>query len=136
MMAVRPLLLAAADPAPLGQAVLVVLARLAVALEAVDGRPVDVVDGFVGAVLVAEAGRVADVVLARLVEALPAVDGLVMDVVGADFLVALAAVAGDADEPDGRDLAEAPFAAGRAQQGAVLALVLAAGGAGLGVEAL
>jgi len=136
VMTMRPVLLLEADPAPLRLAVLVVLAGLAVALEAVVGAAVDVVDRLVGAVLVAEAGGVADVVLPRLVEALEAVDGLPVDVVGADFLVALAAVGGDPDELPGRDLAEAAVAAGGPEQQALLVLVLAADGAGLGVDAL
>src|SRR5262245_61738977 len=98
MVTVGPVLLAIAGPAPLGHAVLVVLAGLAVALLAVGRRAVDVVDGLVGAVRVAEAGGVADVVLPRLVETLHAVDRLAVDVVGAGLLVAGAAVERDADE--------------------------------------
>src|SRR2546425_29815 len=41
VVAVRPLHLGAADPAPFGHPVLVMLSRLPVALEAVDGRGVD-----------------------------------------------------------------------------------------------
>src|SRR5436189_5706872 len=135
VVAVRPLHLGAADPAPFGHAVLVMLSRLPVTLEAVDGGAVDVVHGLVGAVLVAEPGGVADVVLARLVETFHAVDGLVMDVIGADFLVALAAVEGDADEAGRRDLAEAAIAARRAQQRPFLMFILAADRARLGVDA-
>src|SRR5689334_24112372 len=122
-MAVGPVLLLAADPAPLRLAVLVGLAGLAVTAGAVERRAVDVVHGLVGAVLVAEAGRVADVVLPRLAEALQAVDRLSVDVVGAHLLVALAAVGGDPDQVARRDLAVAAVAAGRAEQRALLVLV-------------
>src|SRR2546428_5598896 len=91
VMAVRPVHFLAADPAPLGLAVLVVLAGLAMAPQAVDRRPVDVVDGLVAAVLVAEAGGVADVVLPGFVKAPQAVHRPAVDVIGADLLVALAA---------------------------------------------
>jgi len=135
-MAVRPVHLGIADPAPLGLAVPVAFAGLAMAEHAVVGRPVDVIDRLVGAVLVAEAGRVADVVLSRLMEALHAIDRLPVDVIGPHLLVALTAIGGDADQTGRRHLAGTAFTAVRAQEGASAVLVLAADRAGLGIDAL
>src|SRR5579862_1541582 len=134
-MTVRPVHLGVADPAPLGLAVPVPFAGLAMAEDAVVGRPMDVIDRLVGAVLVAEAGRVTDVVLSRFMEALHAIDGLPVDVVGPHLLVALTAVGGDADQTGGRHLPGTAFTAGRAQEGASAVLVLAADGAGFGIDA-
>ncbi len=108
-------------------------ARFTVALETVEGRPVDVVDGHIGAALVAVAGGIADMVLARLPHALQAQNGFPVNVVGADLLIALAAVGSESLQSQGSNLPEAAFTFDGSQLGSVSVSILATDRASLGV---